>query len=171
MRRILESRNEFNSTMNPYTAMIIQTEHFPFIDEFFSSMKLILPTKRILYTPPSWVGASYSPDFMATYKTQDKPKRLRDEEIPELNHQGRYLLCDDYLCTGETFEIAMVRLIERGVNLNNIWGITMGNAETKEASLEKGIEWHKYRLRQKDSLSRTILHEMGFAFPTLSISS
>ena len=169
MKTISNSREEFNSAMNPYVAVIVQTEHEPFLDEFFSGNGLILPDGRINYTPPAWVGVEYSAYFMGAYGGE-KPEKWREEKIPEINPFEKYLICDDYSNEGETFEVAMMRLVEKGVKLDNIWCISRGgNKEIKAIILDKGTEWHKYRLRQKN-LIRMTLENLGFAFPSLAVS-
>jgi hypothetical protein len=166
MRTLTESREEFNPTMNPYTAIIVQTEHFRFSDEFFIQNGLICPKDRIKYTPPSWVGAENSPYFMASCKRPEKPIKTREERIPEINSKERYLICDDYSNDGETFEIAIIRLMEAGVKLENIWGITQeGNKEHKGIVLNKGIDWHEYRLK-REGITRLVLENLGFTYPS-----
>ncbi len=169
MKTVSNSRNEFNSAMNPYVAMIVQTEHEPFSDKFFSGNRLILPEGRINYTPPPWAGVEYSAYFMGAYG-QGKPEKAREEIIPVINPLEKYLICDDYSNDGETFEVAIIRLVERGVKLENIWCISRGgNKDLKAILLGKGLDWHNYRLEQ-NGFMRKILGELGFVFPSLAIS-
>lgn len=169
MKTLSNSREEFNSIMNPYAAMVVQKEQQPFSEDFFINNKLIPPGNRISYVPPPWVGAEYSSYFMAAYGREEKPEKWREEKIPEINPFEKYLICDDYSSSGETFEVAMTRLVEGGVKLENIWCISQGgNKELKAVILDKGIEWHRYRLRQ-GGLMRKILGELGFVFPSLVV--
>jgi hypothetical protein len=172
MKSISESREEFNSTMNPYNAMIIQTEHYPFSENFFFKNKLVLPNKRVAYTPPMWAGVEYMPYFIPMYEGKEKPERWREEKIATINSLEKYLICDDYSNEGETFEIAMIRLVEKGVKLEDIWCITQkGNKEMKgDIILDKGIEWHNYFIRQ-DGFIRKILKEYGIIVPSLIIEN
>ena len=123
MRAWIESRMQFNSEMNPYTAVIVQTEHFHFSDEFFQENDLICPQQRIKYIPPSWVGVRYFSEFVENYKNKDILEIPRKEEIPVINPFAKYLICDDYIDEGNTMEIAMERLLKAGVKQKNIWGI------------------------------------------------
>jgi hypothetical protein len=157
--------------MNPYTAIIIQTEHKPFSRDFFVSIGLIPPSEKIYYIPPTWVGAEYFSEFFATYGRKERPKKWREETILETNPFNRYLICDNDSCYGETFEVTMIRLVERRVKLENIWCISQdGNSEIRRTPiLDKGIEWYNYRLRNKKPL-RAALENLGFTYPSLKIS-
>ena len=172
MRTLSESREEFNSEMKKYIAMIIQTEHMPFSRDFFMEKGLPVPICKVYYTPPSWVGVEYSPSFCSVLVTDKKPKKSREEVIPEIKPSDKYLICDDYSNEGETFEIAMLRLVQNGVNIDNIWAISRdGNSEmTKRIVLDKGREWHKYRLR-RNGTTRLMMKELGFQFPSLDLEN
>jgi len=167
MKTVSQSREEFNSTMNPYVAMIVQTEHYPFSDDsFFNKKGLILPIKRILYTPPVWTGIEYmnmTLDFLLHNK---KPQKWRAEVIPALDSE-KYLICDDACGEGNTFEVAMVRLAENGIRLENIWCISQeGCRGQREPLLDKGHEWHKYHIKEGRLYAR-LLESTGFDFPSL----
>ncbi len=169
MRLLPESRQDFNETMSPYTAVIVKTFPTQPNDEFFRSLGLRLPRKRTEYTPPSWVGPTYTSDVLEFYKTGFRG--MRKEQIPFCDPLDKYLLCDDYCCTGETLEIAMIRLMEQGVKLDNLWVFTLhGNSEIKDRVniLETGREWHNYHLRHI-STSRRVLEELGFKFPEFPV--
>ncbi len=171
MKTINQSREEFNSTMNPYTLMVVQTEHTHFSDEGFRNKGLICPSERVAYTPPLWTGVSYGLEAVTLYLRGEKPLRMREEKIPVINSLGKYLICDDYSSSGQTFEIAMVRLVEAGVWMNNIWCITShGNEEQSSPILDKGIEWHKY-MNAHENILKSILKRDGFKFPSLNVSS
>jgi len=167
MRTIDESRAEFNAEMQEYTAMIVHTEHLPFSDAFFREHELLAPSKRRDYTPPPWAGAVYAPKFIGRCgKGGAASEKLREEVIPEITPGGKYLVCDDYSNAGETFEIAMIRLLQREVHLKNIWCVTgKGTAEIHDkVVLEQGSSWLEYRKRQK-GLIRMVLEDLGFVFP------
>lgn len=167
MRELAQAREEFNSGMKDYTAMIVQTEHYPFSNNFFLKNNLILPNKIINYTPPAWVGVEYMDIVLDAVCNNKKPKKWREEIMPDLDSE-KYLICDDACGEGNTFEIAMVRLVERDIRLENIWCIAQeGNREQREPLLEKGIEWHKYNIREGNLA--TILKWSGFNFPPLTI--
>lgn len=172
MRTVSESREEFNSEMSKYIAMVIRTEYEPFSRDFFIENGLSVPVCKIYYTPPSWVGAEYSPSFVSVQGTNRKPKKSREEVIPKIKPDDKYLICDDYSNEGETFEIAMLRLVQNGVDIDNIWAISRnGNAEiTKRIILDKGREWHKYRLR-RNGTTRLMMKELGFQFPSLDLEN
>jgi len=169
MKTITESREEFNSTMDPYVALVIKTEHKPFTDEFFKKNGLIVPSSRVYYVPPPWVGAEFSPHFIAVYGRDDRPDKWREETIPQIKPMEKYLLCDDYSSDGETLEIAIIRLMESGVNPDYIWCLTHANFEMKKGPvLDRSLAWHHYRLRQ-NGLTRIILEDLGFKYPGLDI--
>ncbi|MBW2973940.1 hypothetical protein KY346_06145 [Candidatus Woesearchaeota archaeon] len=170
MRELTESREEFNQRMQSYIAMIIQTEYKPFSDDFFIENGLNVPNSRIAYTPPSWTGAEYSPSFISVYGTDEKPEEWREEIVPDIVSSERYLICDDYSDEGETFEIAMIRLVQQGVKLEDIWCISRdGNSDIeKKIVLDTAFEWHQYRKKRK-GLTRIILEELGFEFPSLKL--
>jgi len=168
MREIIESRKEFNSSMKPYIAMIVQTEQYPFSNDFFTENGLILPKKRVNYTPPPWVGVNYSVHFVAAYGRNVKPTKSREEIIPKINPSSKYLICDDYSAGGNTLEIAAIRLVEHGVKIDNIWGITQkGNSEIKDrVVLDRAIEWHNYQKRSPH-MRKAMLEDLGFVHPSL----
>lgn len=170
IRSLSESREEFNTTMQLYTAVIVQTDHIGFSNDFFTGRGLILPTKRVEYTPPPWAGADYMPYFLGAYGKLDvKPKISREEIIPQLDALDKYLICDDYVSNGETFEIAMIRLTDQGVGLENIWCLSNDGFEQQNfASLDKAIKWHEYRVKRK-SPYRMMLRNLGFEFPSLEV--
>jgi hypothetical protein len=168
MRELTESRTEFNSIMQSYIAMIVQTEYEPFSEDFFIENGLNTPEDRVNYVPPPWAGAAFSPSFFSVYGRDEKPRRWREEMIPEINQSKKYLICDDYSANGQTLDIAIIRLVQQGVKIEDIWGITIkGNTEIKnKVVLEKGIEWRNYRKRQICP-TRVALEELGFVFPSL----
>ncbi len=180
MKTIAESRQEFNSVMQNYIALIIQREFRPFSDEFFIKNGLLLPQERVKYTPPPWTGVEHLNNFFAEYNYPVKTWKTREEIIPFIDSFGKYLICDDYISSGETIEVAMIALTTRGVRLENIWGISQqgsndnyknGNYENCEfPNLDKGIEWHNYKMRNLRLTVRLPLEEMGFVFPSLKLN-
>jgi len=113
------------------------------------------------------VGPTYSSEFLEFYFDSEF-HGMRQEKIPVFDPRKKYLICDDYSNTGDTIEIAIIRLLEQDVGLDNIWGFTLhGNNEVGyqgDQILDKGIEWHKYHLRQISPF-RQALQELGFKFP------
>lgn len=170
MRTIEQSRTEFNTSMDPYCAVIIQTEYKPFTNDFFNENDLAIPASRIEYTPPAWVGAEYMPLFSASYGRKAIYEKTRDEKIPRLPLLRNYLICDDYVSDGETLEIAMLRFVERGIKMKNIWCISYrGTAKQSEiVLLDNGLAWHNYRIERR-GLARTTLEAIGFKMPKLEI--
>lgn len=173
MRELAEAREAFNALMQDYTAVIVQTERKPlqFSDDFFMQNGLAVPRKKVPYTAPAFVGARYHPDFVARYrKGKNPPLNIRPEIIPEVDGDEKYLICDDYCSHGDTLEIAMLRLLERGVDFDRIWCIaqrTVGGAEGKELwYLDRGREWHAYR-KSEEGWRRLILKSQGFEFPSI----
>gem|GEM_PF-4855483 len=172
MRTLSESKEEFNSEMSKYIAMVVQTEHKPFSRAFFVENGLSVPVRKIYYTPPPWVGAEYTASFISHYNKDKKPKKWREEVIPGINSNDKYLICDDYANDGETFEIAILRLVRNGVKIENIWALSRGgNAEIAEKIiLDKGIEWHNYRLR-RNGTTRMMMNELGFKLPSIDLEN
>jgi hypothetical protein len=167
MRTLNEAREEFNSRMNSYFALIIETDRGYFSDESFLRSKLNLPAKRLSYIPPAWAGAEFSAEFVASYR-KNSPEKTREEIIPENIEQGNYLICDDFVNDGETFEIAFVRLVEGGIKLENIWAVSARGTsrQTGIALLDTAKKWHEYFI-SRTSLNRKILETLGLNLPRL----
>lgn len=188
MRKLRDSRTEFNRLMIPYIALIVQKDHVPFSDNFFDACLLVRPKVKVEYTPPSWAGATYSVDFALSYQRDINPRKWRDESVPEIDSRDKYLVCDDYVSSGETFANAISALVKKGVDVRNIWCFSKkGNEETlrarerkegfgaKEGPLEttalldESSEWLNYRRNypQERSAPMVVLMEKGFVYPSM----
>jgi hypothetical protein len=167
MRTAEQSREEFNQSMVPYTAVIVQTEYHQFTDEYFATLGLVAPQARLKYIPPAWIGVRYLDQIIADFPRE--PRGVRIESIPQVIPSGNFLVCDTYANEGETMEIAMLRLVEQGIESRTIWGLTTETAERRHIpTLETALEWCFYRRRQRN-LMRRVMRDLGITLPSLDL--
>ncbi len=174
LRRLRSSALEFNTTMHPFIVIMVELKDkmFKNLENYFSAHSLHWPDEILSYTPPSFVGARFS---RANLKSYPSGTNLRNEIIPKIDPDKNYLICDDYADFGNTFEMAIIRLIEQGAELNNIWclagiGISGVNSISSNLNNTTGSFLDKGEVDNVDKAVKfKKLHRMGM-FTAIAIA-